>query len=194
MKKMFYYIITALAVWLLVSPFLLRYADIASIAVAVIAALVGGAIAVLAAGKEPAGAAKIIMGIGAVLVVWGLVGIFLANGAGLNELLVGLLWGGIALVITQIQPAAEVVAYDVYGNPMAQITKISIKKDDLVAKAILLGSMPSTMYMRPEEVWKILGMISFETLLGMPKFLITGAKRVNVVNGKAKTDEQVKPA
>jgi hypothetical protein len=37
-------------------------------------------------------------------------------------------------------------------------------------------------------------MISFETLLGMPKFLITGAKRVNVVNGKAKTDEQVKPA
>jgi len=194
MKKMFYYIITALAVWLLVSPFLLRYADIASIAVAVIAELVGGAIAVLAAGKEPAGAAKIIMGIGAVLVVWGLVGIFLANGAGLNELLVGLLWGGMALVITQIQPAAEVVAYDVYGNPMAQITKISIKKDDLVAKAILLGSMPSTMYMRPEEVWKVLGMISFETLLGMPKFLITGAKRVNAEPEKVKTNEQVKPA
>jgi hypothetical protein len=194
MKKLFYYIITALAAWLLVSPFLLRYADIASIAVAVLAALVGGAIAVMAARKESAGTAKIIIGLSAVLVVWGLVGIFLANGAGLNELLVGLLWGGIALVITQVQPAVEVVAYDVYGNPMAQITKISIKKDDLVAKAVLLGSMPSTMYMRPEEVWKILGMISFETLLGMPKFLITGAKRVNVVNGKAKTDEQVKPA
>lgn len=194
MKKLFYYIITALAIWLLVSPFLLRYADIASIAVAVIAALVGGAIAVLAAGKEPSGAAKIIMGLGAVLVVWGLVGIFLANGAGLNELLIGLLWGGIALVITQIQPAVELVAYDVYGNPMAQITKISIKKDDLVAKAILLGSMPSTMYMRPEEVWKVLGMISLETLLGMPKFLFTGAKRVNGGTEKVKTEEQVKPA
>jgi hypothetical protein len=194
MKKLFYYIITALAAWLLVSPFLLRYADIASIAVAVLAALVGGAIAVLAARKEPAGAAKIIMGLSTVLVVWGLVGIFLANGAGLNELLIGLLWGGIALVISQIQPTAEIVAYDVYGNPMAQITKLSFKKDDLVAKAVLLGSMPSTMYMRPEEVWKMLGMISFETLLGMPKFLLIGAKRVNGIPEKVKTEEQVKPA
>lgn len=194
MKKLFYYLITALAVWLLVSPLLLRYMDIASIAFAVVAALACGVVAVLAAQKDASGPAKIIVGLGAVLAVWGLVGIFLPNGACLNELIIGILWSGIALVINQIQPAAEVVAYDVYGNPMAQITRISFKKDDLVAKAVLLGSMPSTMYMRPEEVWKILGMISFETLLGMPKFLITGAKRVNVVNGKAKTDEQVKPA
>jgi len=193
MKKLFYYIITALAVWLLVSPFLLRYSDNANIAVAVIAALVGGAIAVLAAGKDISWPAKIILGLGAVLFIWGLVGIFHASNAGLNELLVGLLWGGIALVITQIQPAAEMVAYDVYGNPMAQITKISFKKDNLVAKAILLGSMPSTMYIRPEEVWKVLEMISFETLLCLPKFLITGAKRVKEVNGKVETEEQTKP-
>jgi len=77
---------------------------------------------------------------------------------------------------------------------MAQITKLSYKKHDLWAKAVLLGSMPSTMYMRPEEVWKMLGMISFETLLGMPKFLLIGAKRVNGIPEKVKTDEQVKPA
>lgn len=193
MKKFLYYVITVLAVWLLVSPFLLKYMDVASTAIAIVAALASGVIAVVGAQKDTLWEAKVILGLSVLLTVWGLIGLFLPNGAGLNELLIGLLWGGIAFVISQIQEAAEVVAYDVYGNPMAQITKISFKKEDLVAKAMLLGSMPSSMYLRPEEIWKLLGMVSFETIMGMPKFLVTGAKRVNGGEEKVKTEEQVKP-
>jgi hypothetical protein len=95
----------------------------------------------------------------------------------------------LGFLISQIHPANEMVAYDIYGNPMAQITKITIKDGNIAAKAILLGSMPSTMYMRPEEVWKVLGMISLETILGMPRFLLTGARRANAQAAKAKRQQ-----
>jgi hypothetical protein len=119
-----------------------------------------------------------------------LVAIFLPNSAGFNELIIGLLWAGLAFIISKIQPAVEMVAYDIYGNPMAQITKITFKDGNPATKAILLGSMPSTMYMRPEEVWKVLGMLSFETLMGFPKFLMVGARRVNAGEAKDKKEQQ----
>ena len=188
MTKLLYYVITVLAAWLFVSPFLLRYGDLASIAVAVGAALVAAVIALLAAYKNTAGQARLIIGLGALLAIWGLVSCFLSNAAGPNELFVGLVWLGLGFVNSMIRPADEMVAYDVYGNPMANIKKITFKDGNIAAKAVLLGSMPSTMYMRPEEVWKVLGMISFETLLGMPKFLIVGARRVNAEAAKAKKE------
>ncbi|MBN1318998.1 MAG: hypothetical protein JXA42_26180 [Anaerolineales bacterium] len=179
MIRLLYVMISALAGWLLVSPFLIGYDDLASILVAAGAALVGATLALLAAKKETPGPSRFILALGALLAVWGLVGCFLPNGAGLNELVVGLLWFGPGFIIPKIVPAGEMIAYDVYGNPMAQIQKIAFKKGNIAAKAILLGSMPSTMYMRPEEVWKVLGMVSWETIIGMPGFLITGARRAN---------------
>jgi hypothetical protein len=188
--KLLYYVITALAGWLLVSPFVIGYGDAVSIAVAVVAAAAAAVTALLAARKDARGAAKIILGLGSLLAAWGLVAIFLPMGAGVSELLVGLLWAGIGFVILNIQPAVEVIAFDVYGNPMAQIKKISMKDGNLVAKAILLGSMPSTMYLRPEEVWRLLGMMSFETIKAFPRFLVAGAKRANAEAAGAKREQE----
>jgi hypothetical protein len=178
----------ALAAWLLVSPFVIGYHDIPSTAMAVGAALVCAVIAFVDARENTAAPANFIVALGALLAVWGIAGCFLPNGAGPNEIIVGLLWTASAFVITKIQPADEVVAYDVYGNPMAQVKTIGMKDGNISAKAVLLGSMPSTMYLRPEEVWKLLGMMSFETIKELPKFLIVGAKRVN--EGAAKAEKK----
>lgn len=188
MTKLLYYMISLLAAWLIVSPFLFGYRDIISISIAIGAALICAIIAIFAARKDNTGLSRWIIGLGGLLAIWGLVGIFIPNGAGLNELIVGFLWIGVAFVISKIQPADEMVAYDIHGNPMAQIKKISFKDGNIATKAVLLGSMPSTMYMRPEEVWKVVGMLSFETLMGLPKFLILGAKRVNEAAKVTKED------
>lgn len=186
MRKLLYYVIAALAGWLLVSPFLLGYqGDAVSIAIAMAAAVVVAALAFIGAGRSVSGPSYAITGCGVLLLAWGLVGFFIAGGSGLNEVLIGLAWLGVSFVIPKIQPASEMVAYDVYGNPMANIKKITIKDGDIAAKATLLGSMPATMYMRPEEIWSALGMISFETIVGLPKFLVVGASRVNKKSSKA---------
>jgi hypothetical protein len=39
---------------------------------------------------------------------------------------------------------------------LAEITSMSVKSDNLAVKAVLLGSMPSTLYLRPEELWRLL--------------------------------------
>lgn len=177
--KLFYYLIGVIAVWLAVSPFVLGYQDVASIASAVAVALVVGVLVVLGVRRNASAPSRAIVALGAILAVWGVVGLITSFSAGVNEIIVGLLVLLVAAVIPTIVPDAGMVAYDVYGNPMAQIKQITIKNGDLAAKAVLLGSMPATMYLRPEEVWKALGMVSFGVIMGLPKFLVVGAKRAN---------------
>lgn len=189
MNKLCYYSIAVLSGWLLVSPFLLRYDDTASSAYAIGAAAVCAVVALAGASTGRTGPSRLTMALGALLAAWGLVACFMPNAAGPNELITGLLWSGLSLLTSKIHPADEMVAYDIYGNPMATITRITIKDGNIAAKAVLLGSMPATMYLRPEEVWKALGMISWDTIVGLPRFLITGARRANSQTAKTKVQQ-----
>jgi len=53
---------------------------------------------------------------------------------------------------------------------------ISFKKENIAIKAILLGSMPSTLYVRPEEVWKALSLVDESVIWHLPAFLYQGWK------------------
>jgi FtsH-binding integral membrane protein len=71
-KKLIFYLIAVIAVWLLVSPLLIGYADIVSISIAVIAALGGGITAVFGAQKDSTSLSKFILGLGVLMAAWGL--------------------------------------------------------------------------------------------------------------------------
>ena len=57
---------------------------------------------------------------------------------------------------------------------MVDVKSLRLKDDTILMKAMLLQSMPSTVYVRPDEVWKVLTMIPFDLIKGLPAFLIQG--------------------
>jgi len=64
--------------------------------------------------------------------------------------------------------------YSPDGNVM--IEAISLKKEgrDLVMKAKVMDTLRSNVYIRPEEVWKGKGLLSFSVLLYLPFLVFKG--------------------
>jgi len=60
---------------------------------------------------------------------------------------------------------------------MSKMTKIQYKKGEIVIKAVLLGSMPSTLVIRPVEVWKALSIVDFSVIANIFALLNTGRKQ-----------------
>jgi hypothetical protein len=112
---------------------------------------------------------------GVLLVAWG-AGISDAAGAnaGAAEIVLGALVAVVALVVTQIVPVPASNFYDTAGMALASVSGVRQKDDAIVVKCVLLGSMPSTIYARPEEFWKLLGMVDASVLWHMPSTLMKG--------------------
>ncbi|MDR1188389.1 MAG: hypothetical protein LBK95_13195 [Bifidobacteriaceae bacterium] len=172
------YAAAVIGAWLAASPFALSYGGAPAVAVPVAA---GAAVMILATvgGLKalPTFGGAVAM-IGTCLTAWGVAGfVFPDLGIGPNEVVAGvalLVFGGLSAVIPSTQ---HVRAYDMYGNTLADISKLSIKRGDIVATSVLLESMPSTLYLRPEEVWKLLGLMGWDVVRRLPRFLVTGARR-----------------
>lgn len=61
---------------------------------------------------------------------------------------------------------------DKYGTVMVEISSVERKGDDLVMTAKMLGTMPGTIYIKPEEAWKGIRLLSFSVLCYLPLFLL----------------------
>ena len=59
---------------------------------------------------------------------------------------------------------------------MVDVQSLRMKDGAILMKALLLQSMPSTVYIKPEEVWKVLTMVPFDLIKQMPVFLYQGYK------------------
>ena len=59
---------------------------------------------------------------------------------------------------------------------MVDVQSLRMKDGTILMKALLLQSMPSTVYIKPEEVWKVLTMVPFDLIKQMPVFLYQGYK------------------
>jgi hypothetical protein len=64
--------------------------------------------------------------------------------------------------------------YDSYKNVMMDISSLKRKGDDIVMKGTLMGTMPSTIYVKPEEVWNAIKMLSWSIISYMPMMIIKG--------------------
>lgn len=54
---------------------------------------------------------------------------------------------------------------------------MSEKKGNLLAKTVLLGSMPETIFIRPEELCKLLSLMDFKVVAKLPGMLYEGWKQ-----------------
>lgn len=60
------------------------------------------------------------------------------------------------------------------GLTMIEITSVGMAEGQLIVKGRLMGAMPATILIRPEEAWQGLGLMHARAFLAMPGFLLTG--------------------
>ncbi|MCE5207542.1 MAG: hypothetical protein LLG42_04440 [Chloroflexi bacterium] len=178
MKKFLYVLILVLAVWLAISPFLLGSTSWLRKGVDLAAALVVTVLVVL--GTRNSGSkypAWIILFIGLAMIVWGAIARPLTGGpGGASEIIVGVFWLILAFVITQLFVFSKMSIYDKGGIELTSMSVISFKNENIAIKAILLGSMPSTLYLHPEELWKALPLVDESVIWHLPAFIYKGWK------------------
>jgi len=163
--------------WLLVSPFILGYSDVASMGVCIGVGLVVIALAFISiqrkADQWPSWGNFVL---GVFLILWGafIARLFGAT-AGVNEILVGILLVILDMVVLPFQIVVpKSVFFNRSGGELATVTQIRIKNDNILAKSILLGSMPETIYVRPEELCKMMSLMDIKVILSLPGILYKG--------------------
>jgi len=179
---------------MLVSPFLLGSTDWLRKGIDLALALVVVLFAYLgyrnSQSKYPA---RIILLIGLAMIIWGAIARPLTGEpGGASEIIVGILW--FLFVFTNYPNCLfflKMSAYDKGGMELTAMSAIRYKKDNITIKAVLLGSMPSTIYIHPEEIWKVLALIDDSVIWHLPILLYRGWKRARLESIKADSRENI---
>ena len=118
--------------------------------------------------------------------------------------MLGLIWlmiGGIgALLVIAVslvylsRSSAPVLLVSRDGQTMMEVTRIGVLAGQLVIKGRLMGALPATILLRPEEAWKGLGLISARVILALPALLLVGWWRCLRLNRQAKTEDRHVPS
>lgn len=188
MSRLLEYLIVALGAWLCLSPLALGHSGVLGFAVPIAV----GALAIILAcvgmkSKTIQGNFAVIIVIGICLALWGIVGGFLFDGvAGINELVVGVLLAALAAVCLPLQIDVETARFfNRSGAELASISKVTEKKGNLLAKTVLLGSMPETIFIKPEELCALLSILDFDVVKKLPGMFYASwkAQRQTKVSG-----------
>lgn len=184
--------LVVMGVWLIVSPLALLY-SMPGMAVSVVCGVVVLMVGLVAVKKSDykAGLNYFSLMLGAALAVWGIAGAVLGMGAGLNEVVSGVLVAVFSYAATRFTSAyGNARFYDRGGVEMVDLKDLRIKDNTILMKANLLQSMPSTIYVRPDEVWKVLNMVTFDLIKGLPGYLIAGYRTCKEQEREAKAKAQ----
>ena len=179
MNRILEYALIVLGAWLVVSPFALAHQGTLGFAVDIVA---GALVIVLALVGMRSQTVQwnflTALVVGIALAVWGIVAKIAFPGAGgFNEILVGLLVALLSAVALPFQVTASAgTFYNRGGSELARVTKISEKNGQLLAKSVLLNSMPETIFIRPEELCKVVTLLDAKTLSKLPGLLYQGWK------------------
>jgi len=63
------------------------------------------------------------------------------------------------------------------GIEMMDVKSIQREGEKQVLKGKIMGSMPATIYLRPEDVWAGWQLLSWRVLAGLPLMLLKGSRR-----------------
>lgn len=192
MTKVLNYIIMVVAGWLVISPLLFSYEVAAGMGVNIVIGLLVIVLAYISIKQRAAQWPSMVIAIlGLFLILWGaFIGRLIGASAGVNEVLVGILLLLLGLIVIPFQiEATKSVFYNRSGGELANSTRIRVKDGNILVKSTLLGSMPETIYMRPEEICKAAAMVEPEVVLALPKMLYQGWK---INREQSKANEQAK--
>jgi len=62
------------------------------------------------------------------------------------------------------------------GAVLMEVKKIEYKDSKLVVRGKMMGTMPTTAHMHPDEIWKALTMMSLNVILRFPRLIYLGWK------------------
>jgi len=68
---------------------------------------------------------------------------------------------------------------------MMDVRSIDRDGERLVLKGKIMGSMPATIYLRPEDVWAAWRLVSWSVLAAIPVMLLKGFRRTRRLESQA---------
>jgi len=186
MKALISLIEIVLGIWLVASPWFLGYGLLENQIADVV---LGAALIVLGAvyfSKNKAAKPidetnpqlfTVISVLGIVIVAEGIIGA-VALGytvpAIVNEVIVGILAFALAMVASMLASPKKVVLSDENGGELVTLTKIDFKDEGLSVRAKAFGTMPMLMKVTPEQLWSLVGYLSFDVISHVPGMLVSG--------------------
>lgn len=75
---------------------------------------------------------------------------------------------------------------DLHKQVMIEVTEIKVKKGSIATKGKMMGTMPGTFYLTPEELWNMVKMVSLSLICWMPILIVKGMWRSWTRSGGAK--------
>lgn len=84
--------------------------------------------------------------------------------------------------------------YDPHGNELMNAQSLERQGDDLVMKGKMMGTMPATIHIRPEELWEARHLLSWSVLSYLPAMFIKGWRRSRKAAATTGGAQQGKPA
>jgi hypothetical protein len=63
---------------------------------------------------------------------------------------------------------------DMHDNAVIEMSSIERWEDSLMVQAKAYGAMPMTLYIKPEEMWKAKGLLSWPVVRYFPRMMIRG--------------------
>jgi hypothetical protein len=88
-----------------------------------------------------------------------------------------------SLVASQLTEGRKIAIYTKDSNVLLEMNGMTYKDGQIVLRGKTFGTMPSTMYVRPVDMWNLVGMVPFIVIRMLPWMLIMGWK-----TGKASGD------
>lgn len=64
--------------------------------------------------------------------------------------------------------------FDMNGAVLMDVASLERRGNDLVMKGKMMGTMPATIFIKPEEIWKAKSLLSWSILWYLPIIVIKG--------------------
>jgi hypothetical protein len=179
MKQILSWLLIFISVWLIISSLFLGYSGVGTLYII----LTGIVIFIISLKFALSSASKAIwpywinVVLGTALIIYGLWGIIVGGGfAHINEIIFGVLITLLSYIITQIVEGAASYMYTKDGNVLMEAKSVEFRDKSLVLRGKIMGTMPTSAYLHPEEAWAMLGILTQQVILTMPSYLFHGWK------------------
>jgi hypothetical protein len=114
--------------------------------------------------------------LGAAVLIFGAAAVPGSAAVRVAAILAGLAAAALAAAALALPAPARIRTVNKGGSPLAEIKSLKVRNGMIAAPAVLLGSMPETVYVAPAELWKMLGAVGPDVIWALPAMLLRGRK------------------
>ena len=91
-----------------------------------------------------------------------------------NEVIPGILLALLSFLATQLLEGLPMRMYTKDGSVLVEVSRLECRGSDIVMRGKTMGTLPATIYVHPEEVWAMLGLVPVQVVCYLPLLLFRG--------------------